>query len=151
MKQISLILLALFSFALSGFSGDKKEVVTWQGHIKHLGENNYQVEVEAVMEKGFHIWAIDAGGDGSLINTEINFEDNNIKWLDASWKSNIKPKTETYEFIDGAVHYYENKVVFQRKYVSPNPSSLNVKVTYQTCNESMCFPPQDVFLEIKTP
>ena len=155
MKQISLILLALFTFALSGFSGDKKDVVTWQGHIKYLGDNTYQVEVQAVLEKGFHIWAMDAGGDGSLINTEINLENsfkgNDMNWLDHTWKSNTKPKTETYEFIDGAVHYFEKKVIFQRKLISPNPPLLKAKITYQTCNESMCFPPQEIYLEFTTP
>ncbi|HRP90583.1 MAG TPA: protein-disulfide reductase DsbD family protein [Edaphocola sp.] len=149
MKKLSLILIAIFSFVLTAFSKDDNKVVTWNVTLKALGNNTYQVNAEAILKEGFHIWAMDAGGDGSLINTEITFDDAAIEWVDKTWESSRKPITVTYDFIDGAVHYFEKKVVLSRKFISKEVPKIKGTITFQTCNESMCFPPEDVSFEVK--
>lgn len=149
MKKLSFILIAIFSLVFTAFSKDDNKVVTWKFSVKALGGENYQLNAEAVLKEGFHIWAMDAGGDGSLINTEIVIDSSAIKWLDPVWESSNKPKTETYDFIEGAVHYFEKKVTLSRKFKSAVAPKIKGIVTFQTCNESMCFPPEDVPFEIK--
>lgn len=151
MKQIIIFIAALlgFSFWATAQNNDK-DPVQWQVQLKAIDDNTFQIVAEAKMKDGFHIWALDAGGDGSLINTEISVVQDGLKWQEANWQSSQKPKIETYEFIDGKVNYFEKQIKLSRTFKADNkPEVIKGTITYQSCNEAMCFPPKDFEFSIK--
>lgn len=152
MKKILVLFLLLSALAIkSQAQANAKDVVKWKVSVQAVSENTYQLIAEAKMQDGFHIWALDAGGDGSLINTELLIHHpQKIEWKD-NWTSNVAPKTEKYDYIDGAVHYYERGVRFTRTFTTTQKQVLQGSIRYQTCNEAMCFPPQDYAFEISVP
>ncbi len=146
MKQILLAFIAILNFTFGmAMPSNGNEPVQWNVQIKTIDANTFQIVAEAKMKEGFHIWALDAGGDGSLINTEISVEGDGFQWQEENWQSNQKPKSETYEFIDGKVNYFEKQVKLSRTFkTSSKPELVKGTITFQSCNEAMCFPPKDI-------
>ncbi len=149
MKKLLLLSLSLFLAIFAARAADKEEEpVTWKVEIRPVSGDTYKLVIDAKMKEGFHIWALEAGGDGSLINTEINLEEFDIHWVDVDWRISKKPRTETYDYIDGAVNYFDKQVQFSRNFTGAKGKVIKGTVTYQSCNESMCFPPEDVPFEV---
>lgn len=150
-KFLSLVLIIIAGlFHTKTFAKETDNPVKWQVTVQHLGNNEFQIMAKAKMKQSYHIWALDAGGDGSLINTSIETSNEEVlDWKDDEWKSNKEPKTETFEFIEGAVRYFENEVVFTRTFIAKdNATSIKGVISYQSCNESMCFPPDDIPFDV---
>lgn len=150
MRKLLLLSLSLFLAIFTARAADKEEEgpVSWNVQIRPVSGDTYQLVIDAKMKTGFHIWALEAGGDGSLINTEISLEQFDIHWVDVDWRISKKPKTETYDYIDGPVHYFDKQVQFARNFTGSKGMTIKGTITYQSCNESMCFPPQDVPFEV---
>lgn len=151
MRAFFLGVLAVILSVFSVSAQDDKPV-NWKVEAKKVGENQFQISAEAKMKDGFHIWALNAGGDGSLINTNIDLTSKGITWNDHTWNASKRPKSERYEYIDGAVNYFERSVTFTRNFtVKAGVNKVEGQITYQTCNEMMCYPPQDIpfSLELK--
>lgn len=140
--NISLLtLLSLNSFAQT----TSESPVKW--HITASKEQNVsKLNVEATIKDGFHIWAMDAGGDGSLIATTIVLNENDTP---LNWVSDQKPHAEQYEFVEGSVFYYDKKVKFSTPIKNLKSKEIKGTITFQTCNEQMCFPPEDYEFNIK--
>lgn len=149
MKKLLLLSLSLFLAIFTARATDKEEgPVTWNVQVQPVSGDTYKLVINAKMKDGFHIWALEAGGDGSLINTEISLEQFDIHWVDVDWRLSKKPKTETYDYIDGAVNYFDKQVQFSRNFTGAKGNVIKGTITYQSCNESMCFPPEDVPFEV---
>lgn len=136
--------LAMMAYAPMLFSQSKDDsdaVVKWSFKLVKSG-GQYELQATAVIKKGYHIWALDAGGDGSLIATAFDTQDDSIKWQ-GDWKESAKPQERTYEFIEGAVRYFENTITFSRPLTADNKEqAISGTVTFQTCNDRMCLPPE---------
>jgi hypothetical protein len=109
--------------------------------------------VHVQLEKGFHVFAKDAGGDGLAIPTIIT-----IDWKDAKKKSIKKQELDdknasivahevTMEGF-GVVRYYEGEFDFTVP-VAPKAASASIAISYQICNDKMCLPPKDITLPLK--
>lgn len=144
---ILLCLLPSLSYAQNG----KQAVVHWDFSVTKKGKDTWTLKAKATMDKGYHIWALDAGGDGSLIPTTITVEEpEDFSW-EGEWQEVRRPKEQTYEFIDGKVFFFEDSATFTRDFKAEKGTTLNGSAEYQTCNDQMCYPPAtaDFSLEIK--
>lgn len=156
-KLISTIIFILgvsfISVAQFNLSGAKLKPVLWQFNLKATAEKDIYIFIaKANMDtiSGFHIWALDPGGDGSLIATEFTFEeDEAVHWIDNEWSFTPKPKTVSLDFIEGDIHWHEKVVTFSKKVKIPSGTILSGAVTYQTCTEELCHPPQEETFELK--
>lgn len=150
MKHFLLLITALLGICMASLAQkNDHDPVTWNVHLKKIDDNTFQVIAEAEMRDGFHIWALDAGGDGSLINTGIVVDDE-LDWVEDQWQSNKPPRSETYEFIEGRVNYFEKQVQLSRTFKAKAvPANVTGTVTYQSCNETMCLPPKDHIFSLR--
>lgn len=144
MKHFILIMTVLLCFTGASLAQRiDKDPVEWNVRLKTIDGNTFQIIAEAKMKDGFHIWALDAGGDGSLINTGI-VVDADLDWVEQQWQSDRRPRSETYEFIEGKVNYFEKQVQLSRTFKAEKiPEIIKGTITYQSCNEAMCLPPKD--------
>lgn len=125
-------------------NGKQDEPVLWKLDKQLIGDS-VTLKVTAHIKPDFHIWALEAGGDGSLINTSltVNNLDNYV------WKSEDKPTKVNLDFIEGALFWHEKKAAFVTKVHKSEveAADFRVNVTYQVCNYTMCYPPKDVDLK----
>ena len=146
--KFSFVLIGIVLFSAMNSFAQGKKVVNWTTTAVQQ-KDGIHLQVKATMDYGFHIWAFNAGGDGSLINTHL--EVTAPKEVLTEWKSKEAPKSEMIEFMEEApVNYYENTVTFETIVPAPKGSKqIEVKVLYQTCNAEMCYPPTEETLIIK--
>lgn len=109
--------------------------------LDQADDGNYNLLINAKIKEGFHIWALDPGGDGSLIATDVTINSPApIVWRE-EWKESKEPVVKTLDFIEGAIRWHEDEVIFSRKVYLSKGDIFSGTVTYQTCNEEMCLPP----------
>jgi hypothetical protein len=137
---LSIIVFAIFPLTLMAQKGPTPNPVHWQFSIKKMDNDLYRFEAKANMDAGFHIWAQDPGGDGTLIPTSFTAEALQGGWV-GDWKESTQPKTEKLEFIDGAIRWHEKSIVFYRDFKGKKGDKVKGAVQYQTCNDVMCLPP----------
>lgn len=149
MKAIKLILILCLGFSFFTHAQDAEHPVKWKFDLEKKTDNNYTITATANLAGGFHIWALDPGGDGSLIPTEFEFEDEDMIQWKGNWKESPEPIVKELEYIEGAIRWHEKKVVFSRTFVSKNPMPINGSVNFQVCNAQSCFPPEDVDFKLQ--
>lgn len=138
--------------ALSYFSrAQDTNPVQWHFSIEKKDAATYCLKAEATIKDQFHIWALDPGGDGSLIPTSFQVTDSAAVTWKGNWQESPQPHTQMLEFIDGAVHWHEKTATFYRLFQAPVNTPVSLKVTFQSCNEASCFPPetQQYMLRVK--
>lgn len=143
---MKLILAALIALSIPFYSTAQLKAagnnpVHWDFSVKKMDGDNYRFEAKAVLDNGFHIWAQDPGGDGSLIPTSFTAEElQNGGWV-GDWKEVKSPKSEKLSFIDGVVRWHEKEITFYRDFKGKRGDKVKGAVQYQSCNDKMCYPP----------
>lgn len=115
------------------------DAVTWT--IKLVGDNtpNPAIEAKAVVNPGYHLYAIDnpAGGSNPL---EFFFEIKGCK-LDGKPVADKKYISEFDDVFEVDQHYYTGTVTFTQKLTPTAPDySVNVEIKGQACNDTGCVP-----------
>jgi DsbC/DsbD-like thiol-disulfide interchange protein len=131
----------LFSNTL--YAQELKDPTIWTYEVKKMGNNEYQLIFNLKLDKGFHIWALNPGGDGFQVVPSFTFEDNKSVKLIGGIREQGKMITETMEGIEGEVIFFSD-VVHYVQTVTANAGTI-IKGTheYQVCNDMMCLPPTD--------
>ncbi len=141
MKRLFPFLIAALLMPFFAAAQMNKDVVHWKFSAIKKDKNTWTITAQAKMDAGYHIWALDAGGDGSLIATAINIAESEDVELIGDWKESKKPVEQTYEFVDGAVRYFEHQVSFSQDIKAAAGTIITGTADFQTCNDKMCFPP----------
>jgi Disulphide bond corrector protein DsbC len=150
-KILFLVLICITHFAFA----QSEPPVAWDiALVKNDVANMVQLNVS--LEKGWHIFAYEAGGDGLAINTTVVIETYNkknkkigeIELKDSN--ATEKPVSVNMEGF-GIVNYYDKNFSYLVP-ITEDVYKVQAKVTYQTCNEKMCLPPVDkvLILQIKS-
>lgn len=147
-------LVILFTLAISNVVGQTASPVKWSYKIETNADKSRVLQVKATIDKGYHIFNNKPDTEGMLIPTSIMLV--NVGKSKAKIEkeitdryANVKAITSTLEGI-GTVNYYENEVVFNFPYDAKEYIGKNkLQITYQCCNDKMCFPPVDLELLIK--
>lgn len=138
----SIILLFLVHTTLS--AQEFELPVTWDVHlIPQENPQHFQLVATAKIQEGFHIWGLDAGGDGSLINTEVVMDDDhNYIWLEKEWRTNKEATPIDLDYIEGTLYWFEKEVTLYRTIVSSVSMPVEGSIVFQVCNEQYCYPPE---------
>ena len=128
-----------------------KDPCTWTYEAKKIAANEYQLSFKLEMGNGWHIWAIQSGGDGSLIAPSFTFEANKAVKMIGDIKEEGKLINSSIEGIEGKVNYYNNTVIYTRVVKAKAGTTINGTHQYQVCNDMMCLPPRDKNFSITLP
>jgi thiol:disulfide interchange protein len=102
----------------------------------------YIITAKATIDKGWHIFAAEPGGDGLLIPTTLEIENNTaVQQETPTHKGEII--SEEMEAV-GKVNYYKNQYQWQCNVKAKPKTKLKIIIQYQSCNEMMCLPPQTI-------
>lgn len=138
-------ILSLLVFLCGGdCSAQLKDPTTWTYQAKRKFGNRFELIFKVKLTGGWHVYALDPGGDESLIPPSFKFdEDKNVKLVGAVKELN-KPITEPVEGYDKPVNYFKGEATFVQEVEVPWGMTVKIKGTheYQVCNDKVCLPPK---------
>ena len=104
------------------------------------GVQAYTLRFQVALQPGWHIYALNPGGDGTLIPPSFAFADKNLH--PAEMKEEHDAKEQVMEGVDGKVRYHEGKVTFYTTINVRRGAIIKGTYTYQLCNDMVCLPPK---------
>jgi thiol:disulfide interchange protein DsbD len=117
---------------------------TWTYQAKRKFGNHFELFFQVKLKPGWHIYALDPGGDESLIPPTFTFSDNKDVKLVGKVKEMTKPVTEKMEGIDNPIRFFNGEAIFIQEVEVPWGQTVKItgKHEYQVCNDRMCLPPK---------
>lgn len=115
-----------------------RDPVSWKIVTEQVDSLTYQVSLQAVIKKPYHIYPIKSSGGGLGMPTSIVFEQNsNIDFLGSIAEKGLE------ENQGKQLPYYKEGVSFSQKIKLKDDKSqlLELTVKYMACNDRMCLPP----------
>jgi hypothetical protein len=148
MKRLLLILSAFFTVAIA--SAQNINPVSWSFTSKKLGDKEYEIQMLATIQQGWHLYSQSQPADAIAQPTSFQFNKNPL--LDMSGKVKEVGKLEKFKdkTLDVSANQYSNKVLFVQKVKMKGKAKTNVtgKLEFQTCNDEKCLPPKSVNFSI---
>jgi thiol:disulfide interchange protein DsbD len=147
------VLSAFILFAGMQCMAQLPDPTTWTYDLVKTQNGEVDFKFNVKLQKGWHIWSIHPGGDGTLIAPSFTFEKKADFQLQGDIKEIGKMHTDTLEGIEGKVNYYSDTVSYvQHILIKGKSDTLTATHQYQVCNNQMCLPPKDLkFTFIVTP
>jgi thiol:disulfide interchange protein len=143
-----LLLLSLQCVQFIGYAqGDKRlKVNATFTPSKVAGEG--EILVTVAIEKGFHVFSMNPGGDGSQIPTELTWPKTaGITYIGKPIeKGKLINKYE--DAIEATINYYENTVSYTQKVKYTKDARITGNYYFQVCNEGMCERPTDIKIPV---
>jgi thiol:disulfide interchange protein DsbD len=152
MKKILLLAFMAIGLMTSAQNASNPEKpVQWSANIENF-EGEPHLYIRAKVEKGWHFFSANPGGDGLAIPTEIRVTWSNgdgeleVPVLDA--QANLPPVEHEIEGM-GKLKYFEGDVVYSFPIAALNTRNFTIDINYQCCNDKMCLPPAIEQLEVR--
>lgn len=139
------LLVALCLFALPMLAGAQDlDPVKWNFSTKKVNATTYELVATATIEKGWHLYAQDAG-EGP-IPTSFKFTKNPLVAAQGKVKEDGKMKKAFDKNFDSELKYYENSVSFVQRVTVKGKAATKVKgsVEFMVCDDHQCLPPTEV-------
>jgi DsbC/DsbD-like thiol-disulfide interchange protein len=127
----------LYTFLFIGFVVNSQEEITWDFSYN---KNSQQLEIEANLASGWHIYSTDLGDIAGPISTDFEFKKNKDVTLIGKVKE-PQPKVEFDPNFEETVKYFDKQVVFVQKVGVKKNTLLKGGVVYMICNDTICLPP----------
>ena len=141
MKKL-LLSLVLLAGAATSQAQKLTDPAHWNCEIKKVSGYQYKLTYHLKLDDKWHAYAMDPGGDGSLLPIVFTVKPTAGVKLEGKPVANCAPITKAFEGIDGAVHYYTGNVDFTQMVTVTKPTTITGNVGYQTCNDNTCLPPK---------
>ena len=90
----------------------QNKVVSWKADAKNIGEDLYRIEIEATIEKGWHIYDLDPACPA--MPTSFTFSYGEGAQPEGSLKQHQEPTRVFDEIYGEEIGYFEGKAVFNQ-------------------------------------
>jgi len=136
MKKVFTLLIIIISLASNA---QEKSPVSWAYNIKKISSDEYELQVSAIIDKGWHLYG-QYFEDGGPIKMKFEFAENNNVLLIDSVLEKPNPITKKDEIFDIDVQYFSGKVIFTQKVKIKKATEQLLKLEGQACNDKtgMC-------------
>ena len=142
------ILFFILLFAFMGVTQAQLEKVSWNSSTEQIDDSTFGITLTADVIDGWYIYS-QYMDDGGPIPTAINFTG---KGFEVNGNANESGE-QTKELFDPVfeidIKKFGGKVEFKQlvKATSKSPQ-LTANVTFMTCNDEMCLPPQQIKIPV---
>lgn len=146
-KNISILLGILFSIQATS---QILKPVKWSNSVVNEGNGNYTLVFEAKIDKTWHIYALKPTKEKLEIGpiaTELFLEQDGFT-KNGKLEFSGKEVTKYDEGFEVDVNFYEGNIKLIQKIKADKPVNVLGYITYQTCDDSKCLPPEDYEFEI---
>ncbi len=134
-----LLSISILLLACAASFGQMVSPVTWKYSVKRISAMEAEIQLNATIENGWHLYAINSG-DGFELPLEIQFTESKDYQLSGKIRE-PKPQT-TYDSTFGThSNYFSKKVTFTQKIKITDPSKtfkVKGKLSGQACIEGRC-------------
>lgn len=149
---IQFIITMLFAAVSTTGMAQIYDPVDWTFSVKERGDDFAILSLKATIEDTWHVYATELPSDEGPIATSFSFEKGSNYKLDGEF---IEPPyiTKFDPNFDMDLNFHDGEVEFlQRIKVKPEDAVV-VKgmLTYMTCNDERCLPPEDIDFAINVP
>ena len=144
MKKLFVLFFTLFSAA--SLMAQTTNPVSWSFTSKKINEKEYEVQLVATMQKGWHVYSQDQPKEAIAIPTSFSFNKNPLVDLDGKVKEVGKLEKFNDPVLDVSAFQYSNKVVFVQKVKLKGKvkTRLTGKLEFQACTDEKCLPPKSI-------
>ena len=117
--------------------------IRWAFSAKNVGGQVYEVTAVATIEKGWHLYAQDAG-EGP-VPTTITFTKNPLVTVNGKAKEVGKLHKAFDKNFNSELKYYESAVSFVQRVTVKGKAATKLKgsVEYMVCDDHQCLPPTE--------
>lgn len=139
------LFIALCVFALPVLAKAQVEnPVKWEFSSKKISDQVYEVMAKATIDKGWHLYAQDAG-EGP-IPTSFKFTKNPLLTLNGKVKESGKLHKAFDKNFNSELKYYENTVAFVQTVNVKGKAATKLKgaVEFMVCDDHQCLPSVEV-------
>ena len=121
--------------------------VHWSYAAKKTNKNEVVIFIKATFDEGWHIYSINQK-DGGPVKTSFTFlPSKTYRLLEDVKEPNPISKYEKTFSMD--VNYFEKSVIFQQKVqLTSSDAVVGGTVSFMTCNDQKCLPPDEVNFHI---
>ena len=146
MKKGLLVIVAMMMFVAA--HAQIETPVRWSYAAKKLNAKEAVVYLKATIQTGWHIYSLNVK-DGGPIKTSFVFTPSKDYTVTGK-TTEPTPVTKYEKSFSMDVSYFEKEVVFQQKIAlkSAKATTVKGKLTFMTCNDQKCLPPDDVDFSI---
>jgi len=121
--------------------------VHWSYGAKKISKNEALVFIKAEIDGNWHIYSVNQE-DGGPIKTSFEFTPSNDFQLIGK-VSEPKPITKFEKTFAMDVHYFQKSVIFRQKVMLTSKDVVvRGKVSFMTCNDEKCLPPDELEFSI---
>ena len=140
--KIPLFISFLLAMVATGHAQMSRDNTRWTFEAKKKTGNQYDLIIHAGMEKGWHIYAMKPGGDGSLIVPSFSFDKNAKVKLTGNVKEKGKLISKVLIPGDPKINMYVGSVDYIQQATITGTGAVTGEYTYQICNDNTCRRPQ---------
>jgi DsbC/DsbD-like thiol-disulfide interchange protein len=146
------ILLTLFCCGVFGVSTYAQHPVKWNFYVKKIKGEQYILHLQARMDSGWHIYSQEQPKDAVAVPTVICFAKQAGIVLLGDIQEIGKRELNTIEELGLSNYQYSEQVEFvKRVKASRNIKMVSGSITFQSCTERECLPPETVQFSINLP
>lgn len=142
MKKL-IVALCMFALPVLAFAQDDNPV-KWEFSTKKVNGQVYEVTAKATIEKGWHVYAQEAG-EGP-VPTTFTFAKNPLVAMNGKVAEVGKMHKAFDKNFNSELKYYENTVSFVQKVTVKGKAATKLKgsVEFMVCDDHQCLPPTEV-------
>jgi len=115
--------------------------VKWTLYAKPVGDGEYELQFQASIDKGWHLYSMHLPEDGMMIPTSFTL---NIKGFELLGDAiEPQPITEYDPMAEMEMSYFKDAVTFrQRVQLTERISKISGTLEFMVCDEERCLPPE---------
>lgn len=144
-RSLSSVLLFLILGVLcpAAFGQIVQDPTTWTYEVKKQNDSTFDLTFHLSLQKSWHIWSMNPGGDGLQLPPSFSFKPNPSISLVGSIRESGKDKvTGAMDGVDGIVTYFINKVTYVQRIIARANTDVTGTHRYQVCDDSQCLSPK---------
>jgi thiol:disulfide interchange protein DsbD len=123
--------------------------VSWDSKAEKISDTEYSLVFTATLDEGWYLYSQFLGNDGP-VPTSFEFVENpNVKLVGKTTETGASKKEGYDELFDMNLVKFGGTATFTQKVtVSNGVDKISGALTYMTCDEMRCLPPDEVTFEI---
>lgn len=128
---------------------EEVKAIKWSGAATKNADGTYTLEIQADLQKGWHTYSQFVDPMAGPVPTELKLVDAD-KILEISKFEEIGAHSHYDSIWSATILDFSDKALFKAsvKFKEPIASSVKASVYYMICNDEMCLPPSEEFIEI---
>ncbi|MEP1778989.1 cytochrome c biogenesis protein CcdA [Reichenbachiella sp.] len=125
--------------------------VKWVFSTRHINGNQHAIQIKAHIDKGWAVYSQYLESEDGPVATSITFENGDHFELVGRGDEDPRTKKEGYDemFDMNLVKYYKYLDINQKVIVHDFSQPINGYVTFMTCDETRCLPPEEVEFSLR--